>query len=56
METPVLLGRSRARLDVLEEAQYAAPTESKVLITGESGVGKEVLAHVIIGRRARALR
>jgi len=43
-------------LDVLEEAQYAAPTESKVLITGESGVGKEVLAHVIHQRSARARR
>jgi len=43
-------------LDVLEEAQYAAPTESKVLITGESGVGKEVLAHVIHQRSSRARR
>ena len=43
-------------LEVLEEAQYAAPTDSKVLITGESGVGKEVLAHVIHQRSARARR
>src|SRR5205814_4680806 len=43
-------------LEVLEEAQYAAPTESKVLITGESGVGKEVLAHVIHQRSPRARR
>ena len=56
VETPVLLGRSRAMLEVLEEAHYAAPTESKVLITGESGVGKEVLAHVIHQRSPRARR
>lgn len=56
METPTLLGRSRAMLDVVEEAQYVALTDSKVLITGESGVGKEVLAHIIHQRSARGRR
>jgi two-component system response regulator AtoC len=53
---PILLGRSRAMLDVIEEANFVALTDSKVLITGESGVGKEVLAHVIHQRSARAKR
>ena len=43
-------------LDVIEEAHHVAPTDSKVLITGESGVGKEVLAHIIHQRSARARR
>lgn len=32
---------------VLQDASLIAPSESRVLITGESGVGKEVLADVI---------
>ena len=56
METPTLLGRSRAMLDVIEEAHFVASTDSKVLITGESGVGKEVLAHVIHQRSTRVRR
>src|SRR3981189_736088 len=56
VNNPVLLGHSRAILDVVEEARYAAPTDSKVLITGESGVGKEVLAHIIHQRSPRARR
>jgi len=41
-------------LDLIEEAQYAAPSDSKVLITGESGVGKEVLAQMIHQRSTRS--
>jgi transcriptional regulator with GAF, ATPase, and Fis domain len=43
-------------MDVVEEAQYAAPSDSKVLITGESGSGKEVLAHLIHQRSHRSRR
>jgi transcriptional regulator with GAF, ATPase, and Fis domain len=50
----IVLGGSRAILDVLEEARYVAPTDSRVLITGESGVGKEVLAHLIHQRSPRS--
>ncbi len=39
---------------VFHDASLIAPSESRVLITGESGVGKEVLADVIHGWSARA--
>jgi two-component system response regulator AtoC len=41
-------------LELIEEAQFAAPSDSKVLITGESGVGKEVLAQMIHQRSTRS--
>ncbi len=39
---------------VLRDASLIAPSESRVLITGESGVGKEVLADVIHAWSSRA--
>src|SRR5690242_19620805 len=39
---------------VLQDASLIAPSESRVLITGESGVGKEVLADVIHNWSGRA--
>lgn len=39
---------------VFHDASLIAPSESRVLITGESGVGKEVLADVIHGWSARS--
>ena len=39
---------------VLRDAALVAASESRVLITGESGVGKEVLADVLHGWSARA--
>ena len=56
MEAQLLLGLSRVVMDVVEEAHYAAPSDSKVLITGESGSGKEVLAHLIHQRSHRSRR
>lgn len=41
------LGRSRAMQDVLTLIKKVAPTPTTVLITGESGVGKEVVARTI---------
>src|SRR5262245_27061990 len=39
---------------VFRDASLIAPSETRVLITGESGVGKEVLADVIHGWSSRA--
>jgi two-component system response regulator AtoC len=42
-----LIGQSPAIQNVLEDIACAAATDAKVLITGESGVGKEVAAHLV---------
>jgi two-component system response regulator PilR (NtrC family) len=42
-----LVGRSPAMREVIERIQRVAPTPATVLITGESGVGKEVVARAI---------
>lgn len=42
-----LVGRSAAMQDIMERVRRVAPTRSTVLITGESGVGKEVVARAI---------
>jgi two-component system response regulator HydG len=40
-------GRSRTFVDVLKLAETVAPTDSTILISGESGSGKEVVARYI---------
>ena len=42
-----VVARSPLMQAVLRDASLVAPSESRVLITGESGVGKEVVAEVI---------
>jgi DNA-binding NtrC family response regulator len=42
-----LIGASQAIKNIEEEVECAARSDAKVLITGESGVGKEVVAHMI---------
>jgi transcriptional regulator with GAF, ATPase, and Fis domain len=49
-----LLGRSEAVRTILADIDCAARSGAKVLITGETGVGKEVVARLIHDRSARA--
>jgi transcriptional regulator with GAF, ATPase, and Fis domain len=42
-----IIGRSTALAAVLENVRAVAPTDSSVLITGETGPGKEVIARAI---------
>ncbi len=49
-----LIGTSVAIRNVLEDVGYAAVTDAKVLITGESGVGKEIVARLVHARSQRA--
>jgi transcriptional regulator with PAS, ATPase and Fis domain len=49
-----LIGRSPAIRELREELEYAARSDAKILITGESGVGKEVLARLIHKQSGRA--
>jgi formate hydrogenlyase transcriptional activator len=52
-----IIGRSRALGRVLREIQTVAPTDSTVLISGETGSGKELVARAIhqwSGRRGSA--
>jgi DNA-binding NtrC family response regulator len=51
---PNVVARSPLMQAVLHDAALIAPSDSRVLITGESGVGKEVLADVIHAWSERA--
>jgi formate hydrogenlyase transcriptional activator len=42
-----IIGNSRALQDVLEQTRCVAVTDSTVLIQGETGTGKELIAHAI---------
>ncbi len=55
-ETPALVAQSRAMLEALETAQIAGASDFPVLITGETGTGKELLARTIHRESARAER
>jgi transcriptional regulator with GAF, ATPase, and Fis domain len=49
-----LIGRSEAICRIEDDIECAARSDAKVLITGETGVGKEVVARLIHTRSARA--
>ena len=52
-----LIGRSAGMMRVFELINQVAPSRASVLITGESGVGKELVAdaiHTLSGRKDRA--
>jgi transcriptional regulator with PAS, ATPase and Fis domain len=49
-----LIGNSRAILSLREEVELLKKSDAKVLITGESGVGKEILARAIHRNSRRA--
>src|SRR5262249_48227913 len=42
-----IIGRSPALLDVLEQVGRVAPTDATVLVTGETGTGKELIARAV---------
>src|SRR5918995_1395236 len=48
-----IIGRSRALNSVLREVETVAPTDSTVLISGETGSGKELVARAIHQLNAR---
>jgi transcriptional regulator with PAS, ATPase and Fis domain len=52
--TPVLIGESQALQRVRLLAERVAGGEAKVLITGESGVGKDVIARYVHAKSKRA--
>ncbi len=54
-QTPLIIGKSRKMREILTLIQQIAPTDCNVLITGDSGTGKELIARAIhlSSRRSR---
>jgi formate hydrogenlyase transcriptional activator len=51
-----IVGNSPALLELLRKVEQVAPTDSSVLISGETGTGKELIARAIHGRSTRTDR
>jgi DNA-binding NtrC family response regulator len=47
LKLPVIIGKSRAIVDVAEKIKKAAPEKTTVLLLGESGTGKELFARAV---------
>src|SRR5438477_959236 len=54
--TAELIGTSKQIVALSEEIDRVAKSDAKVLITGESGVGKELVARAVHSRSARSNR
>lgn len=55
---PLLIGKSPVIIEILQKADLVAKSQAPILITGESGTGKDIFAHLIHSksdRRAREL-
>jgi formate hydrogenlyase transcriptional activator len=48
-----IVGSSRALCGVLDQVRMVAPTDSTVLIEGETGTGKELIANAVHGHSSR---
>jgi len=51
---PVLVGRSPAVIEVMKTVARVAPSQTTVLVTGETGTGKELVARILHGYSGRA--
>jgi PAS domain S-box-containing protein len=51
-----IVGQSPAVLDVLDDVRRVAPTDASVLLTGETGTGKELFARAIHSASIRSAR
>ncbi|MEP7028294.1 MAG: sigma-54 dependent transcriptional regulator, partial [Candidatus Eisenbacteria bacterium] len=55
-EAAHIVGHSPAMIELMKQAARVAPTQATVLITGETGTGKERVARLVHGYSTRATR
>jgi two-component system response regulator HydG len=51
---PVLVGRSPSVIEVMKTVARVAPSQTTILVTGETGTGKELVARILHGYSGRA--
>ncbi|MHB2154550.1 sigma-54-dependent transcriptional regulator [Calditrichota bacterium GD2] len=56
LENYQMIGQSKAMQQIFNQIDFVAPTDSKVLITGETGTGKELIARAIQLKSNRSTR